>query len=173
MNEHLSEETLKILQSRKHYTYSHIPHYKDGSCRVYIIKFPNGKRYVGSSNHVFRRIKYHLLALESQYSNDTKWYSKAAEENHLIGKIEPPEDPRDELDKAGRRMGKRVKKEIVEEYYKQYKEWEQEKRKNREDVITSLLINVFYCDDYRNFESSILKSISEEERQFWYNSKFY
>ena len=172
MNENLSPETLKLLESRQHYTYSHIPPYKKGSCGVYIIKFPNGKRYVGSSNHVFTRLKYHLLALESQYSGDTQWYQVAAKENHITGKIAPPPDPRDKRDKAGRRMGKRIKKEELNEYCEKYKEWEQQKRDNRESVVKSLLINIFYCDDYRDFEKSILKSIPIEERKFWYNSIF-
>lgn len=173
MNEHLSIKTLELLTSRQSYHYSHIPYYKEGNCGVYLIRFPNGKRYIGSSNHVFKRIRYHLLALESQYCGDTQWYEKAAKENNLNNKLLPPEDPRDRCDKAGRRMGRRIKKEEVDEYYRQYEEYKKKKKENREQNIEKLLINVFYCDDYREFESAILKSIPKEERQFWYNSKFF
>lgn len=171
MNEHLSEETFKILESRRHYTYSHIPYCRDGSCGVYIIKFPNGKRYVGSSNHVFRRLREHLNSLAGSCKSNS-WYEIAIKENNYVGDEAPPQDPRDKKDKKGRRMGKRVSQEEMMMYYYNYQLWKEHPKGDKNKILSSLLINIFYCDDYREFESSILKSIPVNERQFWYNSIF-
>ena len=85
-NNNLTEETMALLGIGKFYNYKHIPYNKDGNSAVYLIEFPNGKRYVGSSNHVFKRIERHLLGLESQYKDDTLWYRTAAAENEISGR---------------------------------------------------------------------------------------
>lgn len=229
MNEHLTQETLALLQSRQSYTYSQIPFDKKGDCGVYIIKFPNGKRYVGSSNHVFKRLERHILGLENQYSSNVLWYQTAAAENGIKGRAiynyldkdikrsslgytidynylnvkfkltPPPKDPRNKCDKRGHRIGNRIKNSVLKKYNEEFAAWkelvEQEKdergyydyeaklytiieddshswrRKNK--IVSKLLVNVFYCDDYREFETAILKSIPEDHRKYWYNSKFY
>lgn len=171
MNEHLSIKTLELLSSRQSYRYSHIPCYKDGNCGVYLIKFPNGKRYVGSSNHIFRRLREHLNSLAGSCKFNS-WYETAIKENNYIGDEAPPQDPRDKKDKNGRRMGKRVSEKEMMTYYYNYQLWKEHSKKDKNKILSTLLINIFYCDDYREFESAILKSIPEEEKQFWYNSKF-
>lgn len=228
MNENLTQETVDLLESRKSYHYQHIPYNKDGNSGVYLIKFPNGKRYVGSSNHVFKRLERHLLGLESQYKDNTLWYCVAAIENrinrrelydylnkgikvnmsnsyeidykYLDSKFEltpPPQDPRNKRDKRGHRIGNRVKEKDMKQYYKDLAEWkdlvEREKNssgyydyeaqlltviendkswKRKDKLLSKLTVNIFYCDDYREFESAILKSIPEDHKKFWYNSIF-
>ena len=229
MNENLTQETMALLESRKHYTYKHIPYNKEGSAGVYLIEFPNGKRYVGSSNHVFKRIERHILGLESQYKDDTLWYRTAAAENGICGReinaylgkginmnwnntyeidynylnskfeLTPaPKDPRDKYDKRGHRIGKRAKKSDMEQYNNELAAWKDlvEKQKEasgyydyeiklqtiiendhhswsrKDKLLSKLVVNIFYCDDYREFESAILKSIPEDHRKFWYNSIF-
>lgn len=227
-NNNLTEETMALLGSRKFYTYKHIPYNKDGNSAVYLIEFPNDKRYVGSSNHVFKRIERHLLGLESQYKDDTLWYRTAAAENGISGReinnylnkgiklnrsnyfeidrryldskfelTPPPVDPRNKYDKRGHRIGDRAKKSDIEQYKKDLAEWkdlveieknssgyydyeaqlytiiEDDKSWKRKDkLLSKLIVHIFYCDDYREFESAILKSIPEDHRKFWYNSIF-
>lgn len=125
INQNLNQNTLDLIYERKWYTYQHLP-YKDGDSGVYIIKFPNNKRYVGSSNHVIKRLKTHMSHLENGSGLD--WYKQAAEENELVSR--------------------------------------------RQKNINRMVINVCYCYDYRSYESSILSSIPEEERCYWYNSIF-
>lgn len=214
INQNLSQATLDILYKEKWYTYQHIP-YGNGGSGVYIIKFPNNKRYVGSSNHVFTRLKTHMSHLENNSGSD--WYRQAAEENGLLNQKDikaqltqirseynnfnftpPPKDPREELDKSGHRMGKRVSKKKLSQYYEDYENWKALRRKEEEEAhydeylcrvdevrdkfndtwkrrqknINKMVINVCYCDNYREFESAILSSIPVEEQCYWYNSIF-
>lgn len=81
INQNLNQNTLDLIYERKWYTYQHLP-YGDGGSGVYIIKFPNNKRYVGSSNHVIKRLKTHMSHLENRSGLD--WYKQAAEENKLV-----------------------------------------------------------------------------------------
>lgn len=229
MNKNLAQETMTLLESRKAYTYKHIPYNKEGSAGVYLIEFPNGKRYVGSSNHVFRRLERHILGLESQYKDNVSWYRTAAAENEINGReiynyldkgikrnmdnlyeidyhylnskfklTPPPKDPRDKYDKRGHRVGNRAKKSDIEQYDKELIEWKALNEKEKEDsgyydyetqlcaiiendrkswarknkLLSRLIVNIYYCDDYREFESAILKSIPEDQRKFWYNTIF-
>ena len=214
INQNLSQATLDILYKEKWYTYQHIP-YGNGGSGVYIIKFPNNKRYVGSSNHVFTRLKTHMSHLENNSGSD--WYRQAAEENGLLNQKDikaqltqirseynnfnftpPPKDPREELDKSGHRMGKRVSKKKLSQYYEDYENWKALRRKEEEEAhydeylcrvdevrdkfndtwkrrqknINKMVINVCYCDNYRELESAILSSIPVEEQCYWYNSIF-
>lgn len=213
INQNLSPATLDILYKEKWYTYQHIP-YGEGGSGVYIIKFPNNKRYVGSSNHVLTRLKTHMSHLENNSGSD--WYRQAAEENGLLNQKDiraqlaqikseytfnftpPPKDPREELDKSGHRMGKRVGKKRLSQYYEDYQNWKELRRKEEEEAhydeylcrvgevrdkfndtwkrrqknINKMVINVCYCDNYRELESAILSSIPVEEQCYWYNSIF-
>ena len=213
INQNLSPATLDILYKEKWYTYQHIP-YGEGGSGVYIIKFPNNKRYVGSSNHVLTRLKTHMSHLENNSGSD--WYRQAAEENGLLNQKDikaqlaqirseytfnftpPPKDPREELDKSGHRMGKRVGKKRLNKYYEDYQNWKELRRKEEEEAhydeylcrvgevrdkfndtwkrrqknINKMVINVCYCDNYRELESAILSSIPVEEQCYWYNSIF-
>lgn len=213
INQNLSPATLDILYKEKWYTYQHLP-YGNGGSGVYIIKFPNNKRYVGSSNHVLTRLKTHMSHLENNSGAD--WYRQAAEENGLLNQKDikaqlaqirneytfnftpPPKDPREELDKSGHRMGKRVSKKKLSQYYEDYQNWKELRRKEEEEAhydeylcrvgevhdkfndtwkrrqknINKMVINVCYCDNYRELESAILSSIPVEEQCYWYNSIF-
>ena len=213
INQNLSPATLDILYKEKWYTYQHLP-YGNGGSGVYIIKFPNNKRYVGSSNHVLTRLKTHMSHLENNSGSD--WYRQAAEENGLLNQKDikaqlaqirneytfnftpPPKDPREELDKSGHRMGKRVSKKKLSQYYEDYQNWKELRRKEEEEAhydeylcrvgevhdkfndtwkrrqknINKMVINVCYCDNYRELESAILSSIPVEEQCYWYNSIF-
>lgn len=214
INQNLSPATLDILYKEKWYTYQHLP-YGEGGSGVYIIKFPNNKRYVGSSNHVLTRLKTHMSHLENNSGSD--WYRQAAEENGLLNQKDikaqiaqirseynnfnftpPPKDPREELDKSGHRMGKRVSKKKLSQYYEDYQNWKELRRKEEEEAhydeylcrvgevrdkfndtwkrrqknINKMVINVCYCDNYRELESAILSSIPVEEQCYWYNSIF-
>lgn len=213
INQNLSQATLDILYKEKWYTYQHIP-FGEGGSGVYIIKFPNNKRYVGSSNHVLTRLKTHMSHLEN--NSGTDWYRQAAEENGLLNRKDikaqlaqirseynltftpPPKDPREELDKSGHRMGKRVSKKKLAQYQEDYENWKALRRKEEEEAhydeylcrvgeihdkfndtwkrrqknIDKMVINVCYCDNYRELESAILSSIPVEEQCYWYNSIF-
>lgn len=213
INQNLSQSTLDIIYNQKWYTYQHLP-YGEGNSGVYIIKFPNNKRYVGSSNHVITRLKAHMNHLE--YGSGTDWYQIAAEENGLLNEklmereleeIEkeynfnftpPPKDPREEYDRRGNRMGNRVGKKKLQQYKEDYAAWKELRHKEeeeahyneyldrvhkiksefddvwerRQDNIDRMVINVCYCDNYRELESAILSSIPEEEQCYWYNSIF-
>lgn len=213
INQNLSPATLDILYKEKWYTYQHIP-FGEGGSGVYIIKFPNNKRYVGSSNHVLTRLKTHMSHLEN--NSGTDWYRQAAEENGLLNQKDvnaqlakikseynltftpPPKDPREELDKSGHRMGKRVSKKKLAQYQEDYRNWKELRKKEEEEAhydeylcrvgeirdkfndtwkrrqknIDKMVINVCYCDNYRELESAILSSIPVEEQCYWYNSIF-
>ena len=54
--------------------------YKPG---VYLIIFENGKRYVGSTNNIHKRLVNHLGCLLGRNRDTTKWYKLAREENNL------------------------------------------------------------------------------------------
>ena len=149
INQNLNQNTLDIIYKRKWYTYQHLP-YKDGGSGVYIIKFPNNKRYVGSSNHVIKRLKTHMSHLENGSSTD--WYQIAAEENGFLNKklinreleeIEkeynfnftpPPKDPREECDKRGNRIGNRVSKKKFAQYEEDYAAWKELRHKEEEEA---------------------------------------
>lgn len=47
---------------------------------VYVIKFPNNKVYIGSSNNIKRRVHEHIYNL---YKNQKLWYRTAALENNF------------------------------------------------------------------------------------------
>lgn len=51
-------------------------------CGVYIIKFPNGKFYIGSSKDIKRRIHEHIYGI--YYDQEYQWYRTAAIENNFI-----------------------------------------------------------------------------------------
>lgn len=149
INQNLNQNTLDIIYKRKWYTYQHLP-YEDGGSGVYIIKFPNNKRYVGSSNHVIKRLKTHMSHLEN--NSGTDWYRQAAEENGLISRhniIEqltqlsneynfnftpPPKDPSGELDKLGHRIGNRVSKKKFAQYQEDYHNWKELRKKEEEEA---------------------------------------
>lgn len=149
INQNLNQNTLDIIYAEKWYTYQHLP-YEDGGSGVYIIKFPNNKRYVGSSNHVIKRLKAHMSHLEN--NSGTDWYRQAAEENGLISRHDiieqlaqlnaeytfdftpPPKDPREELDKLGHRMGNRVSKKKLAQYEENYANWKKLRAKEEEEA---------------------------------------
>lgn len=220
-NKNLTQETLSLLNTYKFYTYKHIPYTKKGNPAVYLITFPNGKRYVGSSNHVFKRINTHLANLENP-DGKTDWYEIATKENNIKKRdtyntegiildyygefkvdeeflahkfnLTVPRDPRNEYDKSGHRMGNRVSKKKLAQYEEDCKEWKRLKEESgynkeynrlqgiidselqpwerRQKIVDKLIINIYYCENYREVESSILKSIPEDNRIFWYNSVF-
>lgn len=149
INQNLNQNTLDIIYTEKWYTYQHLP-YGDGDPGVYIIKFPNNKRYVGSSNHVIKRLKTHMSHLENGSGLD--WYRQAAEENELVGRPDineqltqlsneydfnftpPPHDPRNDYDKSGHRIGNRVSKKKFAQYEEDYRNWKELRKKEEEEA---------------------------------------
>jgi GIY-YIG catalytic domain. len=69
--------------------------YKPG---VYLIVFENGKRYVGSTNNIHKRLVNHLGSLLGKNHNSVKWYKLAREENNL-----PQYKPIETASKKGRK----------------------------------------------------------------------
>lgn len=149
INQNLNQNTLDLIYERKWYTYQHLP-YRDGNSGVYIIKFPNNKRYVGSSNHVIKRLKTHMSHLENGSGLD--WYKQAAEENELVSRPDineqltqlrneynfnftpPPKNPCDDYDKLGRRIGNRVSKKKFAQYEEDYRNWKELRKKEEEEA---------------------------------------
>lgn len=149
INQNLNQNTLDIIYAEKWYTYQHLP-YGDGGSGVYIIKFPNNKRYVGSSNHVIKRLKTHMSHLENGSCH--LWYDQAAKENGLLCTQDvkeqlaqirseynldftpPPHDPRDDEDKSGHRIGNRVSKKKLAQYKEEYAKWEKLRAKEEEEA---------------------------------------
>lgn len=91
-----------------------------GVAGVYLIEFPNGKKYIGSTNNLFQRLQTHLREL--QIKSENAWYKQAAIENNFPDNkpsgepiYEPPshpEDPRSKRDKRGCFIGKRASKKV-------------------------------------------------------------
>lgn len=149
INQNLNQNTLDLIYAEKWYTYQHLP-YGDGDSGVYIIKFPNNKRYVGSSNHVIKRLKTHMSHLENGSGLD--WYRQAAEENELVSRPDineqltqlsneydfnftpPPHDPRNDYDKSGHRIGNRVSKKKLAQYEEDYWNWKELRKKEEEEA---------------------------------------
>ena len=50
---------------------------------VYLLIFPNGKRYFGSSKNLNKRIRQHCCYLSSGKTNEVKWYAAARKDNYL------------------------------------------------------------------------------------------
>lgn len=61
-------------------TIEEFPFNQGGPSGVYLIKFPNGKFYLGSSKRVYKRLRDHLCYL-ARPQNQTPWYQRANEEN--------------------------------------------------------------------------------------------
>lgn len=77
----MTEKTKEVLRQHKwiHNFKGFLPD-KLNFSGVYMLSFPNGKWYVGSSINLGERLKSHLCNLNNQKVS-TKWYSVAQEEN--------------------------------------------------------------------------------------------
>lgn len=206
----MTEETKVVLRKGKwiHGFIGYLPNSLNFS-GVYLLSFPNGKWYVGSSKNLGERLASHLKELNREKPS-VHWYSQAQKENSFpilsreAPPIEPKEpifvppkgDPRLELAKDGRPKGKRASKKAVNEYLEKCKapylyfllekeEWKKRYDKWRQDYADwdykrikwwelprckYLTIHYCKCDNYREFEDEILKSI--EDKNNWYNSQF-
>lgn len=171
---------------------------------TYLIILPNGKRYVGSTNNLYKRLETHILNLAKR--TGVKWYETAAIENNLPKQVPPgkpdyclPVHPYDKIDKNGNRIGKRASKKAIEEwkkekaiydkeYIKELSKWLEENPEVKllyndsvyhksiygipwKYYLRFLKIYVCPCEDYREYESQLLRSIVDKDN--WYNKKFY
>lgn len=170
---------------------------------VYLIEFPNGKKYVGSTKNLFERLSTHLRHLQTK--SEIFWYKQAAIENNFPDnvpsekpKYEPPEHPESKRDKRGFFIGARASKKSIELwekekskydliYKQQFNKWLKANpnvtkvRKTHPYIhyvyeipwryyATLVKITVCSCDDYKEYESELLKSIKDHEN--WYNKIF-
>lgn len=146
-----------------------------GQSGVYLITFPNGKRYLGSSKDLYKRISTHMKNL--QQKKQVSWYFTASIENNFPDYI-PSGKP------IYNKRRKRNKK-YVAEYQSQLHKWLMENPKVKPvwkypdhyeyeipwKYYTTLVdIKVCICDNYREYESYLLQHIKNKEN--YYNTNF-
>lgn len=125
---------------------------------VYVITFKNQKRYIGSTNNLYRRIVSHLGCLCGRNHDTTKWYKLAREENQLPKYVAPPE--------------KKKRKQKNDDIFKEMREQQEKYFKFlRQSIMNEITISYCICDDYGEYEDALLKAI--EDRDMWYNTQFY
>lgn len=145
---------------------------------VYLLVFENKKRYVGSTINFYSRLSTHLKEILIR-TND--WHGAAGKENKLLYRPKFSEpflltDPRDELDKNGKKMGNRTSQTKLQEFL----HYKQEYQKKKDEYYAAghkywelqKYIRILYCPckDYGEFEDRLLQAI--EEKEMWYNTLF-
>lgn len=168
----MTEDTIEVLKKEKwvHEFKGYFP--KLNFSGVYLIYFPNGKWYVGSSKNLGQRLTSHLKSLINKWDSSANWYGLASKENHIPILKPMPEDPKERYDKRGHKIGNRIGEAEQKQYEEKLKEW-QETNINWWELPKLNLLSIHYCrcEGYGEYEDQILKSI--EDKNMWYNTQFY
>lgn len=146
---------------------------------VYLLVFQNKKRYVGSTVNLAARLSTHLKEILIRTDD---WHGIAGQENRLTYRPRFQEqflleDPRNERDIHGRRIGERVNQTKLQEFLHYKQEYENRKKEYYETAPKYWQlqkdIRILYCpcEDYGEYEDQLLQSI--EEKEMWYNTLFY